>query len=221
MGCVELSGLPAGVRGEFLDQINVGIADHVFGYTRGTHIQLGLVEVFQQHLQTVVPIPGFPQIRLGIEVNITKHTFEGTLVGGFNGVQRGIDPLADIGFAALVVEGVEVGIFGQNESFAFQSAADTLVIVTELLAVFVVMIAPNIRDVLDEECHQDVILVDGGVHHAAKGVAGGPCGVIHVLLPDGIGGGFTAHCSVLPCCVKGIPTASSLDCRGRGCPGNA
>ena len=53
------------------------------------------------------------------------------------------------------------------------------------VAVGCIVILPDIGDVLEEEHHEDVVLVAGGVHNAAEDVAGTPYCFVDVLLFNG------------------------------------
>ena len=72
-------------------------------------------------------------------------------------------------------------------SHAFKAAADADFILAILPAVGFGVVVPEVRDVFQEQHHEDVVLVLRGIDGAAEGVAGGPCGVVHLVLGDLVG----------------------------------
>ncbi len=205
---VELAGFLAGVGGEALDEVDVGVADDILGDAAGAHVELGLVDVLQQQFEAAIAVPGLAEVGLGVEVDVAEHAFELDPVGLLDGIQHHVDEFADIGFVAAFVEAVVVGDEAvgdlaallvlqfdprQDEALPLQPAADAHIVVAILLAVFFVVVAPGVRDVLEEQHHQDVVLVLGRVHHPPEGVAGRPGSIVDVFLVD-----FWAHASRLP-----------------------
>lgn len=51
--------------------------------------------------------------------------------------------------------------------------------------VLVVVVLPDVGDVLEEQHGEDVVFVDAGVHRATEGVAGVPDGGINIVLLNG------------------------------------
>ena len=195
LGRVELAGFLAGVGGEALDEINVGVTDHVLGDPRRAQVELG--EIAQQVFQPTVAVLGLAEVRLAVEVDVAEHAFKLGFVGLLDMVQHDVDQLAEVGRLAPLKQGIEVGqetigdlagLFileldiGQDEALALQLAADTLFVVPVFLLVLGVVVGPLIADVLQEQHHQDVVLVLRRVDDAAEGVAGGPGGVVNFLL---------------------------------------
>ena len=197
LGRVELACLLAGIGGEALDQVDVGIADHILGDARWTQVELG--EIFQQIFQATVAILGLAEVGFGVEVDVAKDAIELGLVGILDAVEHDVDEFADVGSIAPLVEAVEIsgealddlaGFFvleldeGQREALAIQLAPDTLVVIAVLLAIGVVVVLPEVADVFQEQHHQDVVLVLRRIDDAAECVAGGPCGAVDILLGD-------------------------------------
>ena len=53
-----------------------------------------------------------------------------------------------------------------------------------LLQQLLIVVAPHVGDVLDEEHHQDIVLVLGRVHRAAEGVTRAPEDLVDFVLVD-------------------------------------
>ena len=182
---VELAGLLARARGELADQELVGVADDVpVADAGGPQVELGVGEVVQQVLQALVALFGAPQRGLGVEVDVAEDAFQLLLVGVLDGFQRHVDDFAQVGRVALGVERGEIGAFGQLKLLETHAPADARLVVAELRPVGVVVVAPYVGDVLDEQHHQDVVLVLGRVHRAAKGVARPPQDGVDLVLAD-------------------------------------
>ena len=188
---VKLARLLAGIGGEALDQVDIGVADHVFRDAARAHVELRAMEVFHQVLEAVVAILGFAKVALAVEVDVAEHAFELGLVGFLDGVEHDVDEFADVGLVAPLVQAVEVGqktilhfaglrVFEfrhrNHETFSFQSATDAYFVVTIFFFVLCVMIFPHIGDVFQEQHHQNVVLVLCRIDDPAKGIACGPRG---------------------------------------------
>src|SRR5690606_22721249 len=98
-----------------------------------------------------------------------------------------VDQLADIGLVPLGVEVVEAGALWQDEALALEAAANAGHVVAILLAVGLEMVVPEVRNVLQEQHDEDVVLVLAGIDGAPEGVAGRPGGLIDLLLGNLIG----------------------------------
>ena len=173
----------------------------------GLHVELRLVEIFQELLEAAVAVLGLAEIGLAVEVDIAEYPFEFTLVALFNMVENDIDQLADIGRRPALIEAVVsgrkliqnrlfAGLFillrkpycGKNKTFTLQLAADASIVIAVLLPILFVVVLPDIGDVFQKQHHEDVILVLCRIDNPPEGVAGRPCRVVDVFLID-----FAAH----------------------------
>ena len=70
---------------------------------------------------------------------------------------------------------------------ALEAAANAGLVVAILLAVGLEVVVPEVRNVLQEQHHEDVILVLSGIDCATEGVASSPGGIIDLVLGNLIG----------------------------------
>ena len=121
-------------------------------------------------------------------------------------MQADIDALAVTGLESLLVQAVKVSLEGLNylvilildfgdgqyKALALHHLFDKLWRIAVLLLVAVVMVLPDIRDVLQEQHGEDEILVGIGADGATEDIAGAPNGVVDNVLIDLFGhkGGF-------------------------------
>ena len=185
-GGVELTGFLAGVGGEAGNEVDVALADNVAAHLGRAQVEGGFGEVFQEVPEAAIAVLGAAEVGLGVEVDVAEHAVELGAVGVFDGRQRPVDALADVGLVALFVEVVEARPHRQDEALALQPAADARLVASEPLPVGGNVVVPQVGDVLQKQHHQDVVLVLAGIHDAAEGVAGGPRRLVHLGLCDAI-----------------------------------
>ena len=121
---------------------------------------------------------------VGIEADVLEHIAQLGDVGLFDRVQGLVDALAVARAVPLVVQGVEARVRRQDEAFALEHLGDQFRVITVLLLVAVVVVLPDVRDVLQEQHRQHKVFVDARVDGAAEGVAGVPDGGVDVVLAD-------------------------------------
>jgi hypothetical protein len=124
------------------------------------------------------------QIALRIEIDIAENAFQLLAVGVLNGIERDIDQFADIGSAALIVEGIKIAVVREYEALTCHTAADALLILAILLAIQRVMIVPHIRNIFEEQHYQDIVFVLGRIDRAPERVTGAPENTIDLILAD-------------------------------------
>ena len=186
-GSVKLPGLFAGVRGKTRDEIDIALADNVLVHPRRTQIEGGLGEVFQKILEAAIAVLDPTEISLRVEVDVAEHAFELGAVGVLDLLKRDVDEFADIGLVAPLMQFVEARPLGQDETLALQPAADARLVVAVPGAVGFDVVVPQVRNILQEQHHQDVVLVLTGINDAPKGVTGGPSGLVDLLLSELVG----------------------------------
>ena len=102
-------------------------------------------------------------------------------------MQYAITEFVDIaGLVAGFVQGVEIGARRQNEALVLEQFGDQFGMVAVFLGIDLVVVLPDIGDVLQEEHGQHVVLVDAGIDGATEGIAGGPDGSVDSVLIDGV-----------------------------------
>ena len=191
---VEFPGLLSSVRRETRDKVDVAFADDVLSDPRRAKVKGRLGEILQHILEPAVAILDPTEIGFGIEVDVAEHTFQLGAVGVLDLLQGDVDLLANIGFVPLFVEVVEAGTLRQDEPLALQPAANTRPVTAVLLAVALDVVVPEIRDVLQEQHHQDVVLVLTGIDDAPEGIASRPSRLVNLLLRELVG-----HVAFLSC----------------------
>src|SRR5690606_22717408 len=100
------AGLLAGIGPEAFDEVDVSVADDVFGDPGGAQVELG--EIFQQGLQAAVAVLGLAEVGLAVEVNVAEDALELGLVRVLDVIEHNVDQLADVGLVAALVQRVEV-----------------------------------------------------------------------------------------------------------------
>jgi hypothetical protein len=164
---VKLAALLAGVVGELLDQVFVGAPQQV-GLGQVRVAQVHAREMLNQARQDVVAVAVVAQLALVVVVDTREHAFQGLGVGVFQGRARLVQGLADVGRRLLQLgpagllrheEIVLVGIFRVGVAVALEGLAFLL---------------EAIRQALEEQQAQDVVLVVAGIDAAAKDVGRGP-----------------------------------------------
>ena len=106
-------------------------------------------------------------------------------LGFFDGVQGLVDSLPIARLMAGFMQGVEVGAARQDKALVLQQLFNQRRVVTVLSLVAVIVVLPDIGDVLQEKHGQDIVLVDARIHRATEGVAGVPDGCVDGVLLDG------------------------------------
>jgi hypothetical protein len=172
----ELAGLLAGVRREALDQEDVGLADRVLAHV--AQVEGGLREILEQVAQPSVPVPRLAEIGLGIEADVAENAFQLRVVRLLDRLHDLVDQLPDVIAVAPFVEAVEIAEKGfddgavlvaqlellQLEPLPIEPAADAqiadlgriaLVFRDELL----VVLAPDVADVFEEQESEDVLVL--------------------------------------------------------------
>ena len=201
-GCVELSALLAGIRGEAADQVFVGVADDVLipDATR-TEVELRLGEILQEVVEASVPVPGLTKIRFGVKVDVSEDVFQFGLVGVLDRFQGDVDQLTDVGPSAPLIEAVEAGREGlleitllvpqpnhrHDEALPAQGSLDAPLVSLVAMTVVLLLVLPEVGQVFDEQHHQDVVLVLGGVQSPPEGIARLPEYVVDLFLGDDLG----------------------------------
>ena len=159
-GRVELTGFLVGEVGELLDEVLVGITEHVVGHgcVRQAHAREVVNEVDQQSIgQAVLVRP----------LDVTEDAVEGVRVRLLDFAHSPLDGLADVGGARLQVRPVaalrnlEPVLFGQRRVLFVSSG-----LIERLDPLFVV----DVTDSLEEQQREDVGLEVGGVDGAAQDV---------------------------------------------------
>lgn len=150
---VHLTGYALQPVGRYL------VADN-FLVISGLQKALGGLRILQ-----VDPVKNVSQIRvvLGQLFDLGGHVLDRS--GHVFAVEIGqgdVDLLAQVVGTALLVERVVIRPGRQHKLFARHAPADALVIVAVLLPVLLVVVAPHVRDVLEEEHHQSVVLYSEG-----------------------------------------------------------
>lgn len=95
--------------------------------------------------------------------------------------------LTKIGGVALLIQRIIVRAGWQHEFLVTHPPQQALFILSELLLVLLIMVAPHIRNVFQEQHHQNVVLMLRRVHRPAKRVAGLPENGIDFVLRDSVG----------------------------------
>ena len=142
-------------------------------------------------MKTLLKQARIPRDRGAVEVDVAEHAFKLREIVQLDRFEGGVDSLADVVLGAGVVQGVESRPGWQHESLAGELAVDAGLIAI-LGQKFGLAVADEVRDVLQEEQDEDVVLVLRGVDGAPQRVAGLPDDVVDVLL----GGGVLAHWEV-------------------------
>ena len=182
-GRVELAALLAGVRREIPDQVLIHIADDIpLPDLRRPQIQPLVVEVLEQVHEPDVALLGLAEVRFAVEVDVAEHALQLGLVGIFDAGQRLVDALADVRLLALRVQVIEVALLRQHEALTRHGALDALLVAAVTRAVLLELFLAQVRQVLHEQHHQDVVLVLRRIDRAAKRIAGAPYDVVDGLL---------------------------------------
>ena len=123
----------------------------------------------------------------GVEADVLEHVAQLRDVGVFDGVQGLVDALAVARLDARRMKRIESSrLGGSTKRSLFSSSSMRPGSASPYcLLVVVVVVLPDIGDVLQEQHRQDVVLVDARIDGAAKGVAGGPDGRVDAVLADG------------------------------------
>ncbi len=170
---------------EFADQVLVGVANDIQTVdAAGAHVQARIVEIGEQVLQSDIALFGLSQGGFGVEADVAEHSFQLRYVFFFNSHQSLIDDLAQVGCIALFVKGVIVRAFGEHKAFPAHAPEKAFFVLAVLGFVLVVVVSPHVRDIFDEQHHQDIVLVFGGIDRTAEGVAGFPEDVVDFVLGD-------------------------------------
>jgi len=74
-----------------LNQVDVGITDHILGNEAGLHAELWLIEVFQEGFKVFVTILCLSEVGLAVKVDIAEHPCEFAPVASFNVVKHDVD----------------------------------------------------------------------------------------------------------------------------------
>ena len=181
-GGKEFSRLLAGIRRKARDEVDIALANNILADAARAKVEFGLGEILKHVLEAAVAVLWAAEIGFGVEVDISEHAFEFRAVRVFNLFQRDIDQLTDISLAALLIKIIVARTFRQNEAFALETAANTGIVVAILFLVGFDVVGPEVRDVLQEQHHQDVVLILGRIDGATEGVARCPGGLVDLLL---------------------------------------
>ena len=185
---IVLTSLLTAVGGKLADQVLVGVANHVeVTDPAWFQVELRLGKFLQQVAQNGVFLLLFAEA-IAVEADVLEHAliaiFELGAVGFFQYMQCLINSLAVSRLVTSFIEGIEAGLFGQHKALALHHLFDKLWRVAVLLLVAVVMVLPDIRDVLQEQHGEDEILVGIGADGATEDIAGAPNGVVDNVLID-------------------------------------
>ena len=186
-GCVELPRFLAPIGRKAGNQVDVALADDVLRHPGRAQIQGRLGEILQQVFEAAVAVFGAAKTGFGVEVDVAEDALQLGAVDVLDGLKGDIDQLADVGGVALGVEVIEACTLGQDEPLPLQAPADARLVVAILLAIGCLVVLPKVGDGLQEQHHQDVVLVLPRINGAPKGVAGGPGGLVDLLLGDWVG----------------------------------
>jgi len=72
--------------------------------------------------------------------------------------------------------------FGKDKAFAFQAPTNARLVVTISIAIGIQVVVPEVRYVLQEQHHENVVLVLAGIDDAPEGVTCRPRGLVDLLL---------------------------------------
>ena len=187
--CEKFASLLASVRSELLNEVDVSLADCVF--VHGAEVQTRLSEVLQNVLEAAVAVFRLAETNLRVEIDVAEDTIQLWFVRLFESIEHHVDQLTDIVAVAPLIETVETRKKGlddlallvsvldrlQLETLALKPSPDskvTLGMVAEFRKHVVVVLVPDIADVLQKEQGEDVVLILLGIDHSTKSIASGP-----------------------------------------------
>ena len=179
---IEFPGLLAGVRREARDEVEITLADDIFGNLRRTKVEGRVCEILEEVDEAAVAVLHPSEVGFRVEVDVAENAFELRTVRVLDLLQGDVDQLANIRFSTPFVQIVETRTVGQDEALAFQPATDPALVIPVTLPKTLHAVVPQVRDVLEEQHHEDVVLVLTGIDDAPEGVAGGPGGLVDLLL---------------------------------------
>ncbi|MNP59715.1 hypothetical protein D3C76_1547330 [compost metagenome] len=110
-------------------------------------------------------------------------------------MQRLVNTFTVARLMALFIQRIVAGVAWQHEALVLEHFLDQLRLVAILFTIIVVVILPDIADVLEEQHGQDEIFVGVGADCAAEDIASRPERLVDVVLFY-----FATHgCSLISC----------------------
>ena len=174
-GRVELAALPAGVIGELADQVFVGVPQDIAGApTISVQVpvtQVQVAEVGEQAADDALPVGWAAQLGLVVPVRACHDAIQTSGVGLLDGTAGLVEGLAQVHRGAADL--VPVGLLGHNK----------LVLVHVLDRNFpghagrhrqLDLLVETVREALEEQQREDVVLVVSGVDLPPQDVGGLP-----------------------------------------------
>ena len=159
------------------------------GHPGWPQVEGGLREILEEVLQTAVAVLRPAEIRFRVEGDVAEDPLELGAVSILDVLQYDVDQFADVGFVALLVELPEARPLRHHEALGLEAATDAGLVAAVPLPVGLDVVVPEVRDVIQEQHHEDVVFVLAGVDDALEGFAGVPggWGGISICLRSGVG----------------------------------